>query len=155
MKFIIDAQLPPALARTLRALGCEAFAVRELGLREATDAQLWNYALQHGAAIVTKGEDFAQRCLYGQAQPVIVWLQVDNSSNPALPGRVLPFWPVIMQRLKRGDHLIKVSQRISPKLGEQCFAPNRRRVEGHGTGRKTADKLPPHVTMPRRQRPHF
>ena len=56
MKFIIDAQLPPALARTLRALGCEAFAVRELGLREATDAQLWNYALQHGAAIVTKDE---------------------------------------------------------------------------------------------------
>ena len=64
MTFIIDAQLPPALARTLRAVGCEAFAVRELGLRDAADTQLWNYALQHGAAIVTKDEDFAQRCLY-------------------------------------------------------------------------------------------
>ncbi|MBV9488563.1 MAG: DUF5615 family PIN-like protein [Verrucomicrobia bacterium] len=49
MRFIIDAQLPPALARTLWALGCEAFAVRELGLRDATDGQLWNYALEHGA----------------------------------------------------------------------------------------------------------
>jgi len=79
--FIIDAQLPPALARSLRALGCEAFAVRELGLRDATDALLWNYALQYGAAIVTKDEDFAQRCLSSQAQPVIIWLRVGSSSN--------------------------------------------------------------------------
>ena len=109
MKFIIDAQLPPALARTLRALGCEAFAVRDLGLRDATDGQLWNYALQHGAAIVTKDEDFAQRCLYSQAQPVIVWLRVGNSSNPALLRRVMPLWPIIVQRIERGDRLIEVS----------------------------------------------
>jgi predicted nuclease of predicted toxin-antitoxin system len=88
VKFIIDAQSPPALARTLRAFGCEAFAVRGFGLRHAPDAQLWNYALQHGAAIVTKAEDFAQRCLYSHAQPVIVWSRVGNSSNPALLGRV-------------------------------------------------------------------
>lgn len=109
MKFIIDAQLPPALARALRALGFQAFAVRELGLRDATDAQLWNYALQHGAAIVTKDEDFAQRCLYSQVQPVIVWFRVGNSSNPALLRRVMPLWPIIMQRIERGDCLIEVS----------------------------------------------
>jgi predicted nuclease of predicted toxin-antitoxin system len=36
VKFIVDAQLPPALARLLRESGCDASAVREIGLREAT-----------------------------------------------------------------------------------------------------------------------
>ena len=42
MKFIIDAQLPPSLAAALRQLGCEAVAVREIGLREAKDSAIWN-----------------------------------------------------------------------------------------------------------------
>jgi predicted nuclease of predicted toxin-antitoxin system len=35
VKFVVDAQLPPALARLFRETGCDAFAVREIGLREA------------------------------------------------------------------------------------------------------------------------
>jgi predicted nuclease of predicted toxin-antitoxin system len=38
VKFVVDAQLPPALARLVREAGCDAFAVREIGLREASDA---------------------------------------------------------------------------------------------------------------------
>ena len=40
MKFIVDAQLPPALARLLGESGYDAFAVREIGLREASDAEI-------------------------------------------------------------------------------------------------------------------
>ena len=43
MKFVVDAQLPLALARLLREAGCDAFAVREIGLREASDAEIWRY----------------------------------------------------------------------------------------------------------------
>jgi predicted nuclease of predicted toxin-antitoxin system len=32
--FVVDAQLPPALARVLRDSGCDAVAVREIGLRQ-------------------------------------------------------------------------------------------------------------------------
>ena len=32
LKFVVDAQLPPALARVLRDSGCDAVAVREIGL---------------------------------------------------------------------------------------------------------------------------
>jgi hypothetical protein len=51
VKFIVDAQLPPALARLLRESGCDAFAVREIGLREA-NAEIWRYAIQQQAAII-------------------------------------------------------------------------------------------------------
>ena len=50
MKFVVDAQLPPALARLLREAGCDAFAVREIGLREASDAEIWRYAVQQGVS---------------------------------------------------------------------------------------------------------
>jgi predicted nuclease of predicted toxin-antitoxin system len=75
VKFVIDAQLPPALARLLREADCDAFAVREIGLREASDAEIWRYAVQQQAAIITKDEDFAERCLYSRDQSVIVWLR--------------------------------------------------------------------------------
>ena len=53
MKFLVDAQLPPALARWLREAGHEAQAVREVGLREAEDGDIWNHALTIGAVVIT------------------------------------------------------------------------------------------------------
>jgi predicted nuclease of predicted toxin-antitoxin system len=44
VKFLVDAQLPPALAAWLREQGHEAQAVREVGLREAHDEVIWAYA---------------------------------------------------------------------------------------------------------------
>ena len=58
MTFLVDAQLPPALARWLRDCGYSATAVREMGLREATDTQIWNAARESGSEIITKDEDF-------------------------------------------------------------------------------------------------
>lgn len=84
MKFVVDAQLPPALAQLLRENGYEAVAVREIGLREANDAEIWRYAVQEQGGIITKDEDFAERCLYSRDQPVVVWLRIGNTSNQAL-----------------------------------------------------------------------
>jgi predicted nuclease of predicted toxin-antitoxin system len=61
VKFLIDAQLPPALAAWLQQAGHEAAHVRDVGLREAGDDTIWAYALQAGVVIVTKDEDFAAR----------------------------------------------------------------------------------------------
>jgi predicted nuclease of predicted toxin-antitoxin system len=36
MRFLVDAQLPPALARWFGDQGCSATAVRDVGLREST-----------------------------------------------------------------------------------------------------------------------
>jgi len=55
VKFIIDAQLPPGLAKMLCEQGANAVAVRDIGLRDASDSQIWQYALQNQAAIITQG----------------------------------------------------------------------------------------------------
>ena len=51
MRFLVDAQLPPALARFLHEHGHEAMAARDAGLREAEDPQIWSFA-EAGAWIV-------------------------------------------------------------------------------------------------------
>jgi len=109
VKFIVDAQLPPGLARALREVGCDAHPVREIGLREANDSEIWNHAIQQEAAIITKDEDFAERCLYNRDQLVIVGLRVGNTSNKALLRWFMPPWPKIMRRIELGDRLIEVS----------------------------------------------
>ncbi|MFZ0208626.1 MAG: DUF5615 family PIN-like protein, partial [Roseiarcus sp.] len=55
MRFLIDAQLPPALARRLVELGHDA----DQQLAAVTDSQIWDYALATAAVIVSKDEDFA------------------------------------------------------------------------------------------------
>jgi predicted nuclease of predicted toxin-antitoxin system len=85
--------------------------VREIGLREANDVEIWRYAVQQQAAIITKDEDFAERCLYSRDQPVIVWLRIGNTSNQALLRWYVP--PVLIRRLRsgHGDYMPLCGQR--------------------------------------------
>jgi predicted nuclease of predicted toxin-antitoxin system len=114
VKFPVDAQLSPTLARALRQAGYEAQAVRELGLREAEDSAIWDRALTDQAVIVTKDQDFADRLLSGGTAPIIVWLRIGNTSNRALLTWLLPLWPDIISRIQSGDKLIEVREKISP-----------------------------------------
>jgi predicted nuclease of predicted toxin-antitoxin system len=90
VNFLVDAQLPPALAQWLREAGHSAQAVREVGLREAEDGAIWWCALKTGAAIITKDEDFTQLAQQNVKGPVVVWLRVGNTSNRALQEWLIP-----------------------------------------------------------------
>jgi predicted nuclease of predicted toxin-antitoxin system len=59
VRFLVDAQLPPALARRLAAWGHVAEHVADVGMATAPDHRVREYAAEVGAAIVTKDEDFA------------------------------------------------------------------------------------------------
>ena len=108
MKLVIDAQLPPALARRLRELGHDAKHVADLGLRHADDGNIWNYALANQAAIITKDEDFAYRSSQAKVAPIIVWLRVRNVSRQALLAWFEPLIPQIEHLIASGEMLIEV-----------------------------------------------
>jgi predicted nuclease of predicted toxin-antitoxin system len=115
VKYIVDAQLPPALARALRDRGVDAAAVREVELREADDSDIWRYAIENDAAIISKDEDFAERFLSSASAPVIIWLRVGNTSNRSLLAWLMPMWPEIASRIEAGDRLVEVRERISKR----------------------------------------
>jgi predicted nuclease of predicted toxin-antitoxin system len=57
--FLVDAQLPSALARRIQTLGHIGEHVFDCGLAKAPDHVIRNYAASKGAVIVSKDEDHA------------------------------------------------------------------------------------------------
>lgn len=108
MKFIVDAQLPPALARWLCEQGHEAEHVQDIGLGEAEDSPIWRYALAQGAVLLTKDEDFASRVQQSRRTPVIVWLRIGNCSNRALREWFVPLLPDVLREIESGQRFIEV-----------------------------------------------
>ena len=108
LHFVIDAQLPPALARFLSSRGYVAEHVLELGLNEAEDSAIWDYASQRGAVVITKDEDFSIRIAMEPSGPAIVWLRIGNTSNRALLSWFEPLLPEIERTLRAGEQLIEV-----------------------------------------------
>lgn len=109
MKFIVDAQLPAAIAGALTVAGHQAEAARDAGLREAEDGVIWDYADMHQLVINTKDEDFSERVLRSPTGPAVIWLRIGNCSNQALLEWLMPLLPDIIERLNFGDRLVEVS----------------------------------------------
>ena len=93
MNFLVDAQLPPALANWLIQQGHKAEHIDDIGLREADDIEIWGHALNNSAIIITKNEDFAERSTRTLVGPTIVWLRIGNATNRALLQWLIPRWP--------------------------------------------------------------
>ena len=86
MKLLFDQNVSPWLCRALADLFPNSIHVREVGLREATDGTIWDYAAQRGFAIVTKDADFRQRSFLRGYPPKIIWLRLGNCSTKAIEG---------------------------------------------------------------------
>ena len=107
MKFIVDAQLPPALAAWLKSKGHDAVAVREIGLREADDNTIWSYARAENAIVVTKDEDFDQLAT-ANPKARVLWVRIGNAVNRVLLARFERAWPEIVSHLEAGAQVVEI-----------------------------------------------
>ena len=108
MRFLVDAQLPPALARWLGERSLSATPARESGLRESDDGSIWNFATAGGWTVIIKDEDFVARCVGNPGAPAVVWLRLGNCTNRVLFAWLEPFLPEILRRLSAGEKLLEV-----------------------------------------------
>jgi predicted nuclease of predicted toxin-antitoxin system len=61
MIYWVDAQLPPQLAKWLPdTFKVEAYALRDLNLRDAEDAEIFEKAHQDGIVIISKDSNFVE-----------------------------------------------------------------------------------------------
>ena len=108
MKFLVDNQLPQALARLLCNLGHDAAHVIDLGLDEAEDIVLWQYAAKNDLIILTKDEDFSKMCLTRRERAAIVWIRLGNCRKKFLLDTMSRNLPLILDRLQANDQLIEI-----------------------------------------------
>ncbi|ADE10916.1 DUF5615 family PIN-like protein [Sideroxydans lithotrophicus] len=109
MRFLVDAQLPPALARYLSSAGHQAEHVYDIGLAAASDRIIWNYAVSNHAAIFTKDEDFVSMVGTSADAPPIVWVRVGNIGKQALLTWIEPMMARIISEIEAGEKLIEIT----------------------------------------------
>ena len=85
MKIWIDAQLSPAIAVWINEnFDVTASAVRDVGLRDAEDVEIFLAAKEADVVVMTKDRDFVDLLDRLDAPPKIIWLTCGNTSNAKL-----------------------------------------------------------------------
>lgn len=111
MKFWLDAHLSPKLAVWLRSeLDVEAGTLKELGLRDSEDDEIFHAARDANAVIITKDADFVD--LQGRLgpPPSIIWLTCGNTSNDFLQEIISKHIHSIRSLFENGECLVEISK---------------------------------------------
>jgi len=106
MRFLIDAQLPPALCGWFEERGFEAEHVSVRLGGQTPDAAVAACAVAESFVLVTKDDDFALR--HPPADYRLVWLRCGNVTNRALREWLAERWTAVSAGLEAGEALIEV-----------------------------------------------
>jgi predicted nuclease of predicted toxin-antitoxin system len=106
VKFLVDNQLPAALARWLASRGYDAMHVLDVGLADATDRAILNYAISNESVVVSKDEDFSRLII--EADSSVVWVRLGNCRTKTLLQAFDSAFPQILASLEAGTRLIEI-----------------------------------------------
>nr|WP_291037557.1 DUF5615 family PIN-like protein [Herbiconiux sp.] len=82
--------------------------VTDIGPANASDRELWHYALEHSAVLVTKDEDFPSMLALGGESPAIVWIRVGNTRRHALIEWFEPLVDTVVDMIDAGNDLVEL-----------------------------------------------
>lgn len=108
MKFLLDAHLPPVLARVMTRDGYEVAHVAELQMKEAADFDIWQYAQAHDYVVVSKDEDFMRYERDVDGKPRFIWVRTGNCKNRELIDTLISHLPAAMELLQSGSAMVEI-----------------------------------------------
>lgn len=104
MNFVIDEQLPPELADWLVGQGHDAVHVRDLGLSSSSDRLIREAALETGAVVITKDEDFVR---IRRPNDRVLWLRCGNLRRALFMPGFIKAWPEALEALEQGELVVE------------------------------------------------
>ncbi len=84
MKLLLDQNISFRVVKLIQHKYEVVRQVRELGLENAKDRAIWNYAKEHQFSIVTFDADFYELSNYYGHPPKIIWLRSGNIKTPEI-----------------------------------------------------------------------
>ena len=108
MRFLVDAQLPIALARMLKQLGHEAEHVADLGMMQTSDKLIWAWAKQNKSTLISKDEDFVILHNSDENPVRLVWIRVGNTRRKELLAWFERLLPLVEEKLTTGELLVEL-----------------------------------------------
>ena len=108
MKFLIDNQLPGALASWFVTKGADAVHVVEMGLDRATDRQVWDQAIAESRIVVSKDEDFFHLANRPSDRGRLLWIRIGNCRSTALFAPFDARWSAIEEAFGSGQRIVEL-----------------------------------------------
>lgn len=110
MKIWVNAQLSPTIATWIaRNFAVEAIAVRDLGLREALDIDIFEAARAASAVVMTKDSDFIDMVNARGVPQQVLWLTCGNTSNEKLQEILAKTLPQAIGLLELGEKIVEIT----------------------------------------------
>jgi predicted nuclease of predicted toxin-antitoxin system len=81
MKLLLDQNISFRVAKIISDRFQIVKQVRELGLENSTDFEIWEYSKSNAYTIVTFDSDFYDLSVFRGSPPKIIWLRIGNSST--------------------------------------------------------------------------
>jgi predicted nuclease of predicted toxin-antitoxin system len=109
MTIWIDAQLSPAISIWIESnFDVRAFALRDLGLRDAEDEEIFLAAKKADAVVMTKDSDFVSLLDRFGSPPKIIWLTCGNTSNENLKIILSKTLQDAVDLLNNGEEIVEI-----------------------------------------------
>ena len=89
MKLLIDQNISRKIIPLISEKFPNSSQVYILGLQEASDIEIWDYAKKNDYSIVSKDSDFHELGLLYGIPPKIIWLQCGNVTNQFIAELIL------------------------------------------------------------------
>ena len=84
MKLLFDQNISFRLVKKLKDIFSNAKQVRELGLENSTDSEIFDYAKKNDYSIVTFDSDFCDLNIIRGFPPKIIWIRTGNTTTKNL-----------------------------------------------------------------------
>lgn len=108
MRFLVDAQLPTALARWLEARGHHAEHAADIGMESSPDLALWQRALDTQSVLISKDEDFMHLVTLRSLSPKLVWVRIGNTRRAQLLSEFDVALERILAVLEEGEVIVEL-----------------------------------------------
>ena len=106
----LDAQLSPVLAEWIAAeFNVSVVAVRDLGMRQAKDREIFLAAREAGAIIMSKDSDFVRLVQELGSPPCVIWLTCGNTSNARLKELLGRTFRKATELIQAGEQVVEIS----------------------------------------------
>ncbi|MEW6386146.1 MAG: DUF5615 family PIN-like protein [Thermodesulfobacteriota bacterium] len=117
MRFLLNMNLPRALARRLTEAGHACRHAGDIGLAQAADVEIMAEAERNRETIITHDLDYGHLLAFsGDTAPSVIIFRLRNTHPEALFTRLLAVWPEVEQPLREGAIVIleEAALRVRP-----------------------------------------
>lgn len=96
----------------LRRFEVECLHVRDLGLRNAEDPEIFERARDTGSVVMTKDEDFVRLVEQNGPPPRVIWVTSGNMPNARFKSLLLKTLRDAISLIGSGETVVEIHQRL-------------------------------------------